>query len=458
MKALLITGDRSGSGKTSITLAIAALFSKNNRVQTFKVGMDYIDPSYLAAVSRRPCRNLDSFTLNNRQIRQIFNYGCRGADIALVEGVRGLYEGAEALSDVGSTASIAKTLSLTVVLVVSAQSITRSAAALVKGFAAFDPDITIAGVILNNVKGGSHTKKASAAIEHYCRVPVIGAIPRMEEMHLTMRHLGLVPYREGSAHGDFDARIAAITDTIGNYIDLDLLQSLMKDVTPPSGKTTPFDKNPPRDVRIGIALDEAFNFYYADLFDILPALGADVVPFSPIHDRLPEADGYIFGGGYPELYVKDLESNGSMRETVREVSCNGIPVYAECGGLMYLTERMTLKKGWQGAERDSSFEMCGVFCGETQMPAHRVVSYVEGTSSAACPMGSASFRGHEFHYSDVVLDPSTRYAYRLSRGIGIQDNLDGAVTDRTLGSYTHLHPVASMGMIRHFIENCRKKN
>ena len=458
MKAILITGDRSGSGKTSITLAIAALLSKNNRVQTFKVGMDYIDPSYLAAVSGRPCRNLDSFTLNNQQIRQIFNFGCRGADIALVEGVRGLYEGAEALSDVGSTASIAKTLSLPVVLVVSAQSITRSAAALVKGFAAFDPGITIAGVILNNVKGGSHTIKASSAIEHYCNVPVIGAIPRMEEMHLTMRHLGLVPYREGSAHGDFDTRIAAITDTIGNYVDLDRLQSLMKDITPPSGKTTPFDKTLTRDVRIGVALDEAFNFYYADLFDILPALGADVVTFSPIHDRLPEADGYIFGGGYPELFVKDLESNGSMREAVREVSRNGIPVYAECGGLMYLTDRMTLKKGWQGAEHDSSFEMCGVFCGETRMPEKRVVSYVAGMSSADSPVGRASFRGHEFHYSDVTLDPSTRYAYRLSRGIGIQDNLDGALTHRTLGSYTHLHPLASRGMIRHFIENCRKKN
>jgi cobyrinic acid a,c-diamide synthase len=211
-------------------------------------------------------------------------------------------------------------------------------------------------------------------------------------------------------------------------------------------------------VRIGVALDEAFNFYYADLFDLLPALGANVVTFSPVHDRLPEADGYIFGGGYPELFVKDLESNGSMREAVREVSRNGIPIYAECGGLMYLTDRMMLKKGWQGAERDSSFEMCGVFCGETRMPEKRVVSYVAGTSSAESPVGRASFKGHEFHYSDVVLDPSTRFAYRLSRGIGIQDNLDGALAHQTLGSYTHLHPLASRGMLRHFIDTCRKKN
>ncbi len=457
MKALLITGDRSGSGKTSITLALTALLSKNHMVQTFKVGMDYIDPSYLAAVSGRPCRNLDSFTLATRQIRQIFRYGCRGADIALVEGVRGLYEGADALTDVGSTASITKILSLPVVLVVSAQSITRSAAAIVKGFQAFDRDISIAGVILNNVKGGSHTQKASTAIEHYCGVPVIGAIPRMEEMHLTMRHLGLVPYREGSIQGEFLARIAAITERIGTHVDLGLLQSLMKDVTFPSGKMTIFDKKPATDVRIGIALDEAFNFYYADLFDILPALGAEVVPFSPLHDRLPDADGYMLGGGYPELFIQQLEANDRMREAILDVSRNGIPVYAECGGLMYLTERMVLKKGWQGATRDSRFAMCGVFHGETRMPAHRVVSYVEGKSAADSPVGSATFRGHEFHYSDVVLDKKTRYAYVLSRGIGIQDNLDGALTNRTLGSYTHLHPVSSLGMVRHFVNQCRKK-
>lgn len=458
MKAILITGDRSGSGKTSITLAIAALLSKKNRVQTFKVGMDYIDPSYLGAVSGRPCRNLDSFTLNTRQIRQIFNYGCRDADIALVEGVRGLYEGAEALNDVGSTASIAKILSLPVVLVVSAQSITRSAAAIVRGFATFDPDISIAGIILNNVKGGGHTKKASTAIEHYCKVPVIGAIPRTEEMQLAMRHLGLVPYREGSTHGDFDARVAAITDTIGTYVDLDRLQSLMKDITPRSLKKTPFDKDPAGDVRIGVALDEAFNFYYADLFDILPALGADVVPFSPIHDRLPEAEGYIIGGGYPELFVRELETNARMRDAIREVSRNDIPFYAECGGLMYLTERMTLKKGWQGMDRDSSFDMSGVFCGETRMPEQRVVSYVAGTSSQDSPVGRASFRGHEFHYSDVVLHPDTRFAYRLSRGMGIRDNLDGAMTHRTLGSYTHLHPLASRVMFRNFVDCCRSKS
>lgn len=456
MKQVLITGDRSGSGKTSITLALAALLAKKNRVQTFKVGMDYIDPSYLSAVSGRPCRNLDSFTLSDDQIRSIYAYGCRDADIALVEGVRGLYEGAEALTDSGSTAAVAKTLDLPVILVVSAQSITRSAAAIVKGFQSFDKDIRIAGVILNNIKGGSHRAKAQTAIEHYCGVPVIGAIPRMEEMQLAMRHLGLVPYREGSGRGDFDARIAVVTEMIGKYVDLDALSSLMKDAPPASPRKNLFDLSPERDVRIGVALDEAFNFYYADLFDILHASGADYVPFSPVHDSLPEADGYIIGGGYPELFLDELAKNDRMRDAIREVSRNGTPVYAECGGLMYLTEYMTLNAGWQGRETEHTAEMCGVFRGETRMPARRVVSYVEGTSVPGSPLGAGPFRGHEFHYSEVKLDPGTTYSYRLTRGIGICDNLDGAQINNTLGSYTHLHPVASAGMFGHFVSLCRK--
>jgi Ni-sirohydrochlorin a,c-diamide synthase len=455
MKQILITGDRSGSGKTSITLALAALLAKQNSVQTFKVGMDYIDPSYLSAVSGRPCRNLDSYTLSEDQIRSIFSYGCRNADIALVEGVRGLYEGAEALDDTGSTAAVAKTLDLPVILVVSAQSITRSAAAIVKGFQTFDPRTRISGVILNNIKGDSHKEKARTAIEHYCGIPVIGAIPRMEEMQLAMRHLGLIPYREGSGRGDFDARISIITEMIGKYVDLDALGSLMKE-TPNiiSGKNL-FDLPAERDVRIGVALDEAFNFYYADLFDLLHAAGADYVTFSPLHDALPDADGYIIGGGYPELFLNELEKNDRMREAIREVSRNDIPLYAECGGLMYLTDRMTLKKGWQGYEEEQTAPMCGVFCGETRMPARRVVSYVEGLSSHDSPFGASSFRGHEFHYSEVKLDASTRYAYRLTRGVGISNNLDGAQINNTLGSYTHLHPVASADMFRHFVNLCR---
>ena len=455
MKSFLVAGDRSGSGKTSITLALSALLSTTRAVQTFKVGMDYIDPSYLSGVTGRPCRNLDGYVMSPAEVRAVFAHGCRGADIAVVEGVRGLFEGAEALTDLGSTAAIAKQLDLPVVLVVNARSITRSAAAIVKGFQAFDPDVAIRGVILNQVTGARHREKAVRAIEHYCGIPVVGVIPRTADMELAMRHLGLVPYREGQEHGEFLARIEAVKQMIGEHVDIDALLSLAREGRAPTPEDPIYAVVDP-DVRIGVALDEAFNFYYADLFDVLASLGAEVVPFSPVHDRLPEADGYIIGGGYPEVFGAELEANTAMREGLLEVSRNGTPIYAECGGLIYLTGRMVLKAGFAGREREESCDLVGVFQGETRMPARRMLGYVVGRSAAESPMGEAGFRGHEFHYSSVDLAPGTRYAYRLSRGSGIRGGLDGAVRDRTIASYTHLHPVASRGMFAHFVDACRE--
>ncbi len=454
MKSFLVAGDRSGSGKTSITLALSALLSTDRAVQTFKVGMDYIDPSYLAGVTGRPCRNLDGYVMSPEEVRAVYAHGCRGADVAVVEGVRGLFEGAEALTDLGSTAAIAKQLDLPVVLVVNARSITRSAAAIVKGFQAFDPDVDIRGVILNNVTGTRHREKAVRAIEHYCGIPVVGVIPRTEEMELAMRHLGLVPYREGQEHGEFLTRIETVKRMIADHVDLDGLLALAREGEPPAEESSIYAAVEP-DVRIGVALDEAFNFYYADLFDILSSCGAEAVPFSPVHDRLPEADGYVLGGGYPELFGAELEANIAMREGLREVSRNGVPIYAECGGLIYLTDRMVLAPGFAGSGEEETYELAGVFKGTTRMPARRMLGYVVGTSAAKSPVGEAAFRGHEFHYSSVDLAPETRFAYRLSRGSGIRDGFDGAVRDRTIGSYTHLHPVTSRGMLAHFVDCCR---
>jgi cobyrinic acid a,c-diamide synthase len=455
MKALLVSGDRSGSGKTSITLGIAALLARDRRVQTYKVGMDYIDPSYLAAASGRPCRNLDGFVMSPAELVSVFEYGAAGAEVGIVEGVRGLFEGAEALGDNGSTAEVAKALDLPVVLVVNARSITRSAAAVVKGFQAFDPAIRIKGVILNNVGGLSHREKATTAIEHYCGLPVIGAIPHRDEVGLAMRHLGLVPFLEGSGRGDFDERIGRLTAIIGEYCDLEALAGIAEEYQPRNPPSAICPPAADADVRIAVALDEAFNFYYAELFDLLRSQGAEIVPWSPVHDRLPDADGYIVGGGYPELYGAALEANSAARDALREVSRNGVPVYAECGGLMYLTERIIFSKGFQGRERTESFEMCGVFSGETRIPAKRIVAYVEGTATAASPFGAGRFRGHEFHYSEVALDRSTCYAYALSRGIGIADGRDGAVRDRTLASYLHLHPVPGRQFLERFVSAAR---
>ncbi|HQK55289.1 MAG TPA: Ni-sirohydrochlorin a,c-diamide synthase [Methanolinea sp.] len=455
MKALMIAGDRSGSGKTSITLAIAALFSRKMAVQTFKVGMDYIDPSYLTGVTGRPCRNLDTYVMDEHQVRAIYSHGCRGADLAIVEGVRGLYEGAEALGDSGSSASVARCLGLPVILVVNARSITRSAAALVRGFQSFDPDIRIEGVILNNVAGEKHIHKAATAIEHYCRIPVIGAIPRMQEMELAMRHLGLTPYREGRESGEFQERIRVVTERIGEHVNLDSLHLVASHSPPHQDSPDIFRPADVRDLTIGIAYDEAFNFYYADLFDVLHAGGARTVCFSLLRDTLPDADGYIIGGGYPELFLPELAEQEELMRDIRDASCRGVPIYAECGGLMYLTEEVILKDGWQGISGERRFPMCGVFKGTTTMPGRRVVAYVKGKSVPGSPMGECNFRGHEFHYSDVSLDPGTRFAYSLTRGHGISDGLDGALMNRTIGSYTHLHPVASLPMFSHFLSTCR---
>lgn len=457
MKSFLITGDRSGSGKTSITLGISAVLAREYKVQPFKVAMDYIDPSYLTGVTGRMCRNLDSYVMSGEQLRASYDNARADADIAVIEGVRGLYEGSDALADTGSTAEVAKMLDQNVIMVLNAKSITRSAAAIVKGFCDFDPAIKIKGIILNQIISENHKEKATIAIEKTTGIPVIGAIPRYEKMGLTMRHLGLIPYLEGKGDAEFIKRVDKVAEIVGNNVDMDALLSIAGDIPSPSKKPDIFRAKSDCDIKVGVAVDEAFNFYYNDIFDILPSLGAEVVRFSPIHDRLPDADGYIFGGGYPEMFAGELEANDKMREAVREVSRNGTPIYAECGGLIYLTDEIVLKEGWEGRTADETFGLAGVFKGKTRMPTKRVIGYVNGVSDSRSPMGAGTFSGHEFHHSDVILADDTHYSYRLSRGKGIKDGLDGAVSHNTLASYTHLHPVASYEMFKNFTEKMRSQ-
>jgi len=456
MKAFMIAGDRSGSGKTSITLAIASLLSKRHVVQTFKVGMDYIDPSYHTAVTGRPCRNLDTFVMNDEENREIFLHGSVGAEIAIIEGVRGLYEGAEALQDTGSSASVAKLLDVPVILVVDARSITRSAAALVNGFIGFDPAVRVCGVILNNVQGEQHIRKTTAAIETFCKIPVIGAIPRIADLNLSMRHLGLVPFREGIKSSSFQGTVSEVARIMTSHIDLDALLALSAQLVDQEYTGIIFSEhtNQKPATTVAIALDEAFNFYYADLIDILSGFGVKPLFFSPVHDPFPQADGYIFGGGYPEYYAEELEADEEMRSEVRNASRNDVPIYAECGGLIYLTGRLRTMKGWQNLPTDNTFEMAGVFPGVATIPAKRVVSYVVGETKGNSFLGPHRFCGHAFHYSDVVLDPPVTYQYTLSRGAGIAGMLDGASKNHTIAGYTHLHPVASRQLFYKFCTLC----
>ncbi|WP_340820812.1 Ni-sirohydrochlorin a,c-diamide synthase [Methanolobus sp. WCC4] len=452
---ILLSAGSSSSGKTTITIGLlAALTEAGYKVQPYKVGLDYIDPSYYTEITGRRARNIDGFLMDEEGVRDVFIHGAEvgeDADIAVIEGVRGLYEGFDSFTDTGSTAQIAKILKCSVILIVNARSITRSAAALVNGFKDFDKDVNIVGVILNNIGGPRHTKKATEAIEHYTGIPVIGVIRRNNSMKISMRHLGLVPAIEERRRADnYDERIEFIKNTVKEGIQVDRLLEMANAAPglerPSKTVFTPreLEGEPPV---IGVALDEAFNFYYHDNLELLEMAGAEIKYFSPIHDsKLPDVDGLYLGGGYPELFAAELENNVSMREDVLDASRSGMPIYAECGGLMYLTEKLSTGVKGQGAHHmaempESTHDMVGALPGHTLMGHKRVVSYNIGSLAMDSVIGKTgnSFRGHEFHHSEVTNIPKdAKFAIKLSRGTGIIDGWDGLTVDNTLGCYAHL--------------------
>ena len=465
---VLISAGSSSSGKTTVTIGLLAALSKaGHKVQPFKVGLDYIDPSYYTEITGHRARNIDGYLMDEERVRDVFLHGCEvdgEADIAIIEGVRGLYEGLESLSDIGSTAQIAKILNCAVILVLNARSITRSAAAIVSGFKAFDPQVNIAGVILNNIGSQRHAMKAKEAIEHYTGVPVIGIIHRNNEMMISMRHLGLVPaIEERRRSSDFDARISTIRDVISEGVDIEKVLDIARQAAPlPKPENTTFIK---REVAekpvIGIALDEAFNFYYHDNLELLELAGAQLKYFSPVHDKhLPDVDGIYIGGGYPELFAAELEANASMREDIKAASEAGLPIYGECGGLMYLTEKLTTGVKGKGAYHmaempESTHEMVGALPGHTLMGHKRVVSYNIGSLALDTVIGKTgnNFRAHEFHHSEVTeLPADAQFAIKLSRGTGIIDGWDGLIVKNTLGSYAHLVASSYEEFARSFVD------
>lgn len=479
---VLISADRSSSGKTTISMGLmAALVSRGYKVQPFKVALDYIDPSYHTEITGRFCRNLDGYLMDENGILDVYTHACEAgekADIAIIEGVRGLYEGFESLSNLGSTAQIAKILNCPVIFVINARSITRSSAALVNGYRNFDPDVEIAGVILNNIGSRRHAEKAKEAIEYYTSVPVIGIVPRDPSMQISMRHLGLMPALEGRRRlgdGDFEARLHGIEEIINKGIDVDRFLEVAKSAKPlkkPDNSvfssiynTGAFEPKMGVKPKIGVALDEAFNFYYRDNIDLLKLAGAEIVYFSPVKDpSLPEIDGLYIGGGYPELFAAELEANESMRMDIKKASVAGMPIYAECGGLMYLTEKISTGVPGKGTYHDASmpestYSMVGALPGHTIMGQTRVVSYNIGTLNKDCLIGKKgnSFKGHEFHHSEIREIPkNAEFAISLSRGTGIKDDRDGLISGNTLGSYAHLHGVAYRELASSLVETSRK--
>ncbi len=451
---ILIAGDRSSSGKTTIVAGLlSALRGRGLQVQPFKVAMDYIDPSYHTWITGRSCRNLDGYLMTEAAVKEIYAHAADSADVAVIEGVRGLYEGYD--GDLGSTAQIAKLLRTPVIFVVDARSITRSCAAIVKGYMDFDPEVQFKGVILNKVGSERHAQKAIKEIERYAGVEVVGVIRRNEDMHLAMRHLGLVPVLEGKTrHEGFPERVDKIRRIVEEGLNLDRILEIAREAEPlPEVEADLYRQNAHgQGLRIGVARDEAFNFYYRDNLELMELAGAEVVPFSPVHDAaLPPVDGIYIGGGYPELYARELSENTGMRRALEKAHEKDLPIYAECGGLMYLAREIE----WDG----TGHEMVGLVAGSARRGSTRVVSYVHGAITQGCALGPAGTKimGHEFHHSEMLMDEGVKYAIRLERGTGIKDGWDGMCEGNMVASYTHVHSASFRGFPENFLRACKER-
>jgi cobyrinic acid a,c-diamide synthase len=443
----VIAGTQSGVGKTTITTGvIAALRRRGLRVQPFKAGPDYIDPSYHTRAAGRPSRNLDSWMLPPGALHELFARACAQADVAVVEGVMGLFDGRSGEEEAGSTAQIAKLLGLPVILVVDAGKMARSAAAMVLGYQRFDPDLRLAGVILNNVASDAHYAMCRVPIESATGLPVLGRLPRRPDLELPERHLGLVPTVEGPAADSYFDELAELST---RELDLDALLRLATPVAPPQGPTLfPAASRPPV-ARLAVAMDRAFSFYYQDSLDLLAAWGAEIVPFSPLDDSaLPHAVGGVYiGGGFPELYAADLAANSAMRESLRRAAAAGLPLYGECGGLMYLGE---IIEDFDGRAHD----MAGIVPLRSRMTRSRLTlgyrTAVARRDTVLLRRGE-QVRGHEFHWSSLVAEPETEdAAYDLAEG----ERVEGYARGSVLASYVHLHFGADARLAPRMVAAC----
>lgn len=483
IRALVIAGVSSGVGKTTVTVGLLeALRRRGLRVQAFKVGPDFIDPGFHAQVTGRPSYNLDGWICSREHLLETVAVQARDADIALIEGVMGCFDGFEGKSDDGSTAQVAKWLGAPVVLVADARAMARSGAAIVLGFERFDPELEIAGVIWNRVGGETHARWLDEALQGHCRALPLGWLPRDEALALPERHLGLVTARERRLTPEFlDALVAAIE----KRFDLDRLLSLARSSVSPrvepaatgvprgrapvasmSGESkdrvpaaqmpgVPQGRAPVAKTKIGVALDEAFQFYYPANFDLLQAAGAELHFWSPLRDAaLPPVDGLYLGGGYPELYAKELSANIAMREAVRAFAGSGRPLYAECGGLMYLSSALEDLDG-------SEHPMVGLLPTHVRMrPKKLTLGYVEVELARDTLLGQRGtvLRGHEFHYSRIdELPPSVPRAYRVRRRRGGEEQAEGYLLGNVLASYLHLHFGANPLAAGRFVSSCRER-
>lgn len=451
---LVIGGTGSGVGKTTVALGLmAALRRRGLAVQGFKAGPDYIDPGYHAAVTGRPSRNLDAWMTSPDRVREIFLRGSEGADISLVEGVMGLYDGKDPHGEAGSTAEIALLLKSPVVLVVDIHRMARSVAAVVLGFQRLNPEVAIGGVILNRAGSEGHYRLAKAAIERECGVPVLGRLGRDPDLTLPERHLGLIPALE---RGDLTSLFDRIAEAVEAGIDLDALLSIARRAPAlawPSERLflgkTPVEGSRPV---IAVARDAAFNFYYPENLDLLEMYGGRLHFFSPLAgEPVPEeADGLLIGGGFPEEFAEELSRAEEVKASFRRRIAEGLPTFAECGGYMYLCEAITDR-------RDRRHPMVGIIPATVRMRDRlAALGYreVRAVADTVLLRKGETARGHEFRYS--VLSPRTEsypHAYKTKGRAGVQ--YEGYVRNHLLAGYTHLHFASNPHMAGRFLALCR---
>ena len=446
---IVIAGVRSGVGKTTIATGImGALTRRGLKVQPFKAGPDYIDPSYHKLACGVPSRNLDTWLCDHATVLELFQRAGAGRDVSVVEGVMGVFDGHSSLTEEGSTAQLAKLLGAPVILIADASKVARSVAAEVLGFQKFDPDLNVAGVILNGVGSDRHLEFCKPQIEGTTGLPVLGYLPRKDEFIQPERHLGLIPTVEGTVASQwYDSVINQVESTMDVPAILKLAQTAK---TPPATPSVYPEKTLPARTTIAVAQDMAFNFYYQDSLDLLSAWGAELAPFSPLEDeKLPAGvSGIYLGGGFPELFATQLSKNEPMHEAIRQAVDKGVPVYAECGGLMYLGRSLSDLEG-------VTHPMIGVIPAESAMSQSRLtLGYreVESCSDSPVLQKGQRVRGHEFHWSTLAQQPeSDESVYKVVD----QDNRpDGFRKGSVWASYVHIHLGSRPGLASRFVETC----
>src|SRR6266498_3263858 len=434
---LLIAGTTSGVGKTTVSLAImyGLRYRIGYSIQPFKVGPDFIDPSYHKMVTGKDSRTLDAWIMGSRGIVKSFVESTQDVDVAIIEGVMGLYDGVSGKSNSASSAYVAKLLKAQIILVIDAAKAARSIAAMALGYIQFDKETKIVGIILNNVSGARHAKYIIEAFKNIVKVPILGIVPRSKDAKFKERHLGLIP---GDELGSTNKRkIISIAKQVSESIDYEKLVKLLKisDVKKYRTKTHKFGSK--TSITIGVALDNSFNFYYGENLNTLRLLGGEIQFFSPLIDKeLPEnISGVIIGGGFPEILANKLSTNYSMIRSIKSAAEQGLPIYAECGGLMYLTKSIRGFKSFK-----TPIKMVGLIDAQTSMSEKLTLNYTKADMRSSVYGRILDLKGHEFHYSRIQnIAKDSRYAYTLKRGYGIDGNHDGVLVYNILASYMHLH-------------------